>query len=77
VDLATAALACGFASAAMVRTAAELPALRKAIHGAPGPVFAQVKVTAEKLPLVLPPREGVLLKTRFRRALLGAASELD
>jgi thiamine pyrophosphate-dependent acetolactate synthase large subunit-like protein len=77
VDLATAALACGFASAALVRTAAELPALRKAIHGASGPVFAQVKVAAEKLPLVLPPREGVLLKTRFRRALLGAKADLD
>ena len=38
-----------------------------------GPHFAAVKVDAEKIPLVLPPREGALLKARFRRALLGDA----
>ena len=31
----------------------------------------QIKVIAEKLPLVLPPQDGVLLKDRFRRALRG------
>ena len=36
----------------------------------PGPNFAAIKVDAEKIPLVLPPREGALLKARFRRALL-------
>jgi hypothetical protein len=30
-----------------------------------------VKVAAEKLPLALPPLDGVVLKTRFRQALLG------
>ena len=45
--------------------------LREAIHSQPGPNFAAVKVQAEKIPLVLPPREGALLKARFRRALLG------
>jgi hypothetical protein len=30
-------------------------------------------VRAEKLPLVLPPKDGTELKQRFRRALLGAA----
>jgi len=29
-------------------------------------------VTAEPAPLVLPPRDGVHLKDRFREALLGA-----
>jgi hypothetical protein len=43
--------------------------LRAAIYGKSGPVFAQVKVVAEKLPLVLPPHDGVLLKDRFRQAL--------
>jgi len=75
-DLAKVAHACGFGSSRQVREAAELGALRAAIHGAPGPHFAQVKVVAEKLPLVLPPREGGLLKTRFRRALLGAGADL-
>ena len=39
-----------------------------AIHGKTRPAFAAVKVDAEKLPLVLPPRDGALLKARFRRA---------
>ncbi|HTQ77761.1 MAG TPA: thiamine pyrophosphate-dependent enzyme [Burkholderiales bacterium] len=77
VDLAGAALACGFAAASRIRAAAELDALRAAIHGGEGPLFAQVKVRAEKLPLVLPPRDGVLLKARFRRALLGEAADLE
>jgi thiamine pyrophosphate-dependent acetolactate synthase large subunit-like protein len=77
IDLAGVALACGFASARLVRAPGELAALRTAIHGAPGPHFAQVKVLAEKLPLALPPRDGGLLKSRFRKALLGAGSDLD
>ena len=49
---------------------------RAAIHERPGPNFAVVKVAAEKIPLVLPPREGALLKARFRRALLGPDADL-
>ncbi|HEY8067363.1 MAG TPA: thiamine pyrophosphate-dependent enzyme [Burkholderiales bacterium] len=77
VDLAKVAAACGFGSAKQVREPAELGALRAAIHGAPGPHFAQVKVVAEKLPLVLPPRDGGILKSRFRKALLGNGADLD
>jgi len=51
--------------------------LTKAIHGKKGPNFAVVKVDAEKIPLVLPPREGTLLKARFRRALLGAKADAE
>jgi thiamine pyrophosphate-dependent acetolactate synthase large subunit-like protein len=76
VDLAKVALACGFGSAMQVRQPGELAALRSAIHGVPGPHFAQVKVLAEKLPLVLPPRDGNLLKSRFRKALLGDSADL-
>ena len=36
--------------------------------------LAAIKVLAEKLPNVLPPADGVVLKERFRRALLGAES---
>lgn len=49
--------------------------LRQAIHAQPGPNFAVIKVQAEKIPLVLPPREGALLKARFRRALLGSEAD--
>ena len=52
----------------------DLPA---AIHKKKGPHFAVVKVDAEKIPLVLPPREGTLLKARFRRALLGAKADAE
>jgi thiamine pyrophosphate-dependent acetolactate synthase large subunit-like protein len=72
VDLAEVARACGFASSATIREAAELPELRRLIHEGTGPTFAAIKVLAESPPLVLPPRDGVLLKERFRTASLGS-----
>jgi len=77
VDLAKVAQGCGFKVARQIRNAAQLAALRAAIHRPSGPLFAQVKVVAEKIPLVLPPRDGGLLKARFRRALLGEQADLD
>jgi hypothetical protein len=47
------------------------------VYQAPGPHFAQIKVAAAKDPLVLPPREGALLKSRFREALLGSSAHLQ
>jgi len=77
VDLARVAQACGFKVARLIRSGTQLAALRAAIHRPSGPLFAQVKVVAEKIPLVLPPRDGGILKARFRKALLGAAADLD
>jgi len=77
VDLAAVARAAGFADARTVRAPGELEPLRAAIHAHPGPNFATVKVRAEKLPIILPPRDGALLKARFRRALLGEAADLQ
>ena len=77
VDLAKVAQGCGFKAARRIRNASQLTALRAAIHRSSGPLFAQVKVAAEKIPLVLPPRDGGLLKARFRRALLGEQADLD
>jgi thiamine pyrophosphate-dependent acetolactate synthase large subunit-like protein len=71
VDLAGVARACG------LRVVDDFKQLGKAIHTQPGPHFAVVKVDAEKIPLVLPPREGTLLKARFRRALLGARADAE
>jgi thiamine pyrophosphate-dependent acetolactate synthase large subunit-like protein len=76
VDLAAVAQACLFASASTLWKTQELAALKKKIHEEPGPHFASVKVVAEKIPLILPPREGALLKNRFRRALLGESADL-
>ena len=77
VDLAKVAQACGFRATRLIRNVTQLAALRAAIHRPSGPLFAQVKVIAEKIPLVLPPRDGGILKARFRKALLGAAADLD
>jgi thiamine pyrophosphate-dependent acetolactate synthase large subunit-like protein len=69
VDLAAVAKACGFRNS---RTVTKNIPLRETVHRTAGPNFLQIKVIAEKVPLVLPPQDGVLLKNRFRRALLGA-----
>ena len=70
IDLNGVARACGL-------NVVDFNDLAKAIHEAKGPNFAVVKVDAEKIPLVLPPREGALLKARFRRALLGEQADAE
>jgi len=75
VDLAAAAKACGFRDSRKISNENEIESLHSMIHERKGPSFAQVKVVAEKLPLVLPPHDGQLLKARFRRALLGPGAE--
>lgn len=71
VDLAGMAKAAGFARTMNVRTQGELLRLRPLIDGMRGPLFAQVKVDPEKLPLVLPPREASYIKNRMRISILG------
>ena len=73
VDLAGVAQACGFRYA---KTTSSLKTLRSIIRKGAGPNFAVVKVAAEKLPLVLPPLDGVALKERFRRALLRDSADV-
>jgi thiamine pyrophosphate-dependent acetolactate synthase large subunit-like protein len=70
-DLAAVALACGFAEAKLIRSDAQIAGVRSGIHRAKGPLFYQVKVASDPVPLVLPPRDGAYLKHRFREALLG------
>jgi thiamine pyrophosphate-dependent acetolactate synthase large subunit-like protein len=71
VDLAAVAAGCGFRLARTVRDGKEVGAAVRDLREGAGPVFISFKVAAENLPLVLPPREGVHLKQRFRNALLG------
>jgi thiamine pyrophosphate-dependent acetolactate synthase large subunit-like protein len=71
VNLAAVAAASGFPLAGTVRDQAELDAAVPKIRAAGGPVFVAIKVRAEENPLVLPPRDGVALKERFRAAVLG------
>jgi thiamine pyrophosphate-dependent acetolactate synthase large subunit-like protein len=70
-DLAAVARACGFADSRIVRRNAEIAAVRSGIYRGKGPLFFQIKVRPDTLPLVLPPRDGAYLKHRFREALLG------
>ena len=70
-DLAAVASACGFAAARIIRRNAEIASVRAGIYRGKGPLFFQVKVKADAVPLVLPPRDGAHLKHRFREALLG------
>lgn len=76
VDLAAIARACGFPRSELVRDMSEVAALRDRLKQRQGPLFAQIKIAAEALPLVLPPRDGGLLKNRFREALLGPGAAL-
>ncbi len=72
-DLAGIAKASGIPLTATVREQAELDAAVPQMLTAPGPSLFVIKVRAEKLPFVLPPKDGAYLKDRFRLALLGEA----
>ena len=77
VDLAAVAQACGFTAGTTVTTMNGVTRLRGDVHTGTGPLFAQVKVAPDKLPLVLPPRDATHLKNRFREKLLGARAHLQ
>jgi thiamine pyrophosphate-dependent acetolactate synthase large subunit-like protein len=72
VDLAAVARAAGFSETVTVRQTTELEAAIRLLYHAKGPVLAVLKVSTAKDPLVLPTWDGPYLKSRFRRALLGA-----
>jgi thiamine pyrophosphate-dependent acetolactate synthase large subunit-like protein len=71
VDLAGIAKMAGFRETVVVRQAAELEKAVPLLRHAKGPVLADVKVSTERDPLVLPTWDGPYLKMRFRHALLG------
>lgn len=60
---------CGFAWTAEVRDMAGVEELRRRIGDRGGAKLATVKIRAENPPRVLPPRDGVHVKNRFRAAL--------
>lgn len=71
VDMAGMAKAAGFARTMNITAQKDVPRLRPLIDGMRGPLFAQVKIDPEKLPLVLPPREASYIKNRMRISILG------
>ncbi len=70
VSLTEVAAACGIRITGDVRSEDQLAEALPVIRNAAGPVFFNIKVRAEKLDFVLPPKNGVELNERFRLALL-------
>jgi thiamine pyrophosphate-dependent acetolactate synthase large subunit-like protein len=69
VDLVAVARACGFAQALNVADEGWLRELARLLKGYDEMLFARVAITPDEPPKVLPLRDGVALKLRFRRAL--------
>lgn len=74
VDLAGLARASGFKTVREVPDMEGVAEVARLLHAKKGPLFANVKVRRDELPRVLPPRDGALLKDRFRAAVLGSKS---
>jgi thiamine pyrophosphate-dependent acetolactate synthase large subunit-like protein len=72
VDLAGMAAAAGFAVTGTVSNDAELKTWVPKVYDAPGPLFLDIKVNANRYPLSIRLRDGAHIKNRFREALLGA-----
>ncbi|MCK5778545.1 MAG: aldehyde dehydrogenase [Rhodospirillales bacterium] len=70
-DLALTAQGLGIRNTGTITDENELKAELDAIINADGPVFRTIKVRAEPLEFVLPSKDGVHLKNRFRAELLG------
>ncbi len=70
-DLSLTAQGLGIRDAAVITDDAELKADLDNIVNGEGPVFRVIKVRAEPLEFVLPSKDGVHLKNRFRAELLG------
>ena len=70
-DIAAIATGCGFKSAFNIDNDKELKKALPKLFKIPGPSLWVIKVRAESLDFVLPPKDGAFLKDRFRRALLG------
>jgi thiamine pyrophosphate-dependent acetolactate synthase large subunit-like protein len=69
VDLVATAKSCGIAECLDVRDEAALSDLAARLKALNGTLFARVVIAAEEPPRVLPLRDGVALKERFRAAI--------
>ena len=69
VDLVAVARACGIGRCLDVRKEAALHALGGELAAVEQMLFARVAIAADEPPRVLPMRDGVALKRRFRRAI--------
>jgi len=71
VNLSKMASGAGIKNTSIVYTKNELKKAIPIFYEETGPVFVNIKVTDKPAPMTLPPRDGPLLKNRFRENLLG------
>jgi thiamine pyrophosphate-dependent acetolactate synthase large subunit-like protein len=69
VELVAIARACGFKETFDITDELGLRDFAARAQNAPTTLFARIAIRADEPPRVLPPRDGVLLKNRFRQAL--------
>ena len=69
VDLTAVARACGIPDVLDIQDEAALTRLAGLLRTLDGTLFARVRISTEEVPRVLPTRDGVELKLRFRRAI--------
>lgn len=72
-DLAAMARGAGIAETSTLTTMAEIESLRLTLDHQTTPILAVIKVAHDNPSMVLPPRDGVYLKHRFRQVVLGEA----
>jgi thiamine pyrophosphate-dependent acetolactate synthase large subunit-like protein len=71
VNLAGMAAAAGFAETTTVWTKKDLETALPLLYRTKGPVFVDIKVTTDPVPMILPMRDGTAIRARFRQAVLG------
>jgi len=71
VDLAGMAAAAGFADTATVWTKKDVEGAFPILYDTKGPVFVDIKVTTDPVPMILPMRDGTAIRARFRESVLG------
>ena len=69
ISLDQVARTCGFSWTAEIRDMGGVDDLRARVAAHDGVKFASIKIAADTPPRVLPPRDGVYVKNRFRAAL--------
>ncbi len=69
IELDKLASACGFDWTDSIRSMEQVKLLQQRIHHKESLNFANVKVNSANKPRVIPPRDGVYIKNRFRMSL--------
>jgi len=69
VDLVAVAKACGFASSRRITDEAKVKSLCADLNECAGPHYAEIMIETDEPERVLPPRDGVFIKNRFRQSL--------